>query len=80
MLKIFDKANLKTVLAESMDANRYFADAHKIDYFYDLLYSFTQTNDIPAQFVMNLDEEGHESYADSIKQVIVVSKELEGPF
>ena len=29
---------------------------------------------------MNLDEEGHESYADSIKQVIVVSKELEGPF
>lgn len=63
-----------------MDANRYFADAHKIDYFYDLLYSFTQANDIPAQFVMNLDEEGHESYADSIKQVIVVSKELEGPF
>lgn len=80
LLKVFDKVDLKTAMADPMDESRYYCDQHKIDYYFDLLYSYTQAHDIPSGFILNLDEEGHDSFCDKTKQVVVVQKELNGPF
>lgn len=59
-------------MATPKDENRYFAGKRKIDYFYDMLQSFCQVHQIPAHFVLNFDEEGHEEYWDSKKVKVVV--------
>lgn len=79
MQLVLQKAGLKTELAEPMDADRYFADTNKINYYYSVLESFCNTYDIPSQFVLNADEEGHEDYSDSRKQLVVVTQETKGP-
>ena len=80
LLKVFDKINLKTIMADPMDESRYYCDPQKIDYYFDLLYAYTQVHKIPSGFILNLDEEGHDTFCDKTKQVVVVQKELDGPF
>lgn len=80
LLNVFEKVDLKTATADSMDANRYYADENKINFYFDCLFAFTQTNNIPAAFILNLDEEGHDSYVDATKEVVVVQKDQVGPF
>ncbi len=74
------KSGLKTEYADPMDADRYYADQNKINYYYSLLGSFCNTNEIPSHFILNVDEEGHEDYSDSKKQMVVVSEDAKGPF
>ena len=59
-------------MATPKDENRYFAGKRKIDFFYAMLQSFCQVHQIPAHFVLNFDEEGHEEYWDSKKVKVVV--------
>lgn len=80
MQLVLQKAGLKTEYADPMDADRYFADSNKINYYYSILESFCNTYNIPSQFVLNVDEEGHEDYSDSRKQLVVVTKDSKGPF
>ena len=74
------KSELKTDIAEPMEAERFYADQNKIDFFYSMIESYFKTYDIPSHFVLNLDEEGHEDFADATKQTVVVSAESHGPY
>ena len=71
---VLEKADMKTEIGTPMDEDRYYAEQRKNNYFYDDLESFCQANKVPAQFVLNLDEEGYEEFADSKKQKVVVPK------
>lgn len=46
-----------------MDEFCHYTDQRKIHYFYYTLGSLSIENKIPSQFVLNLDEEGHEYFA-----------------
>ena len=57
--------------ATPMEANRYFCNPQKINYYYNTLTSFTRTNNIPSALCVNLDEEGHEPFSDAKKDYII---------
>lgn len=78
LLKIFDRIGFKIAKGEALEADRYCADTKNIDFFYENLFAFFQTYQIPSQIVFNFDEEGHEAYTDAVKEFVVVPKTHEG--
>lgn len=78
LVKLFERIDYKIEEGDPLDQERYFADTNLINFFYSNLFSFFQTYKIPSHFVYNLDEEGHDQFADAINELVVVPKDHKG--
>lgn len=67
MENALSRTHLKKQEAEAIDKDRYECSPESIDYYYDMLFSFFSTNNVPSYFVFNVDEEGHDEFVDAKK-------------
>ncbi|KAK8881783.1 hypothetical protein M9Y10_044419 [Tritrichomonas musculus] len=62
----------KTCVAVPLDQDRYFATLEDIED--NLKLSKEEVEDVPSNFVFNIDEVGHSEYADSYQKIVIVPK------
>lgn len=62
----------KTCVAVPLDQDRYFATLEDIED--NLKLSKEEVEDVPSNFVFNVDEVGHSEYADSYQKIVIVPK------
>ena len=74
MIILLDKCGYMSVDAKPMEQPRYDAPFTQIEAFFQKLDEISKLK-IPPSFVLNLDEEGHDTFVDAVERKIFVAKE-----
>ena len=74
-IALLGKLGYRLVLAKPIEDTRYFVSEESLNNFYDELEIISHNNNIPSAFCWNLDEEGHDEFADSREEYIIIEDE-----
>lgn len=72
LLRTKTNEEFKTCVVVPLDQDRYFATLEDIEENLKLLKE--EVEDVPSNFIFNVDEVGHSEYADSYQKIVIVPK------